>query len=305
MPVARRPAGLAARGGRRRHPPRRPGRAGPRLAQSPVRQRAEELGIEVLTPRPPARPRVPGPAARARAGLLPGGGLRRADPAGGARHPARTAGSTCTSPCCPPGAAPRPCSTPSWPATRSPAPRPSCIEAGSTPGRCFGMMTETDPAPRHRRRPARPAGRGRGRPARRHDGRPRRRLADAGAAAGRRASRWRPRSSVEDARVRWDRPAVAVDRQVRGCTPAPGAWSTFRGERVKLAARRSPTRAYAGPRPRRPGELAAGQARGARGHAPAAPVRLGEVRPHGKKPMAAADWARGVRIEAGERFGHE
>jgi methionyl-tRNA formyltransferase len=32
------------------------------------------------------------------------------------------------------------------------------------------------------------------------------------------------------------------------------------------------------------------------------PVELGEVRPHGKKPMAAADWARGVRIAAGERF---
>ena len=32
------------------------------------------------------------------------------------------------------------------------------------------------------------------------------------------------------------------------------------------------------------------------------PVELSEVRPHGKKPMAAADWARGVRI-AGERRG--
>ena len=32
------------------------------------------------------------------------------------------------------------------------------------------------------------------------------------------------------------------------------------------------------------------------------PVELGEVRPHGKKPMAAADWARGVRIAAGERL---
>ena len=32
------------------------------------------------------------------------------------------------------------------------------------------------------------------------------------------------------------------------------------------------------------------------------PVELGEVRPHGKKPMAAADWARGIRIAAGERL---
>jgi methionyl-tRNA formyltransferase len=31
-------------------------------------------------------------------------------------------------------------------------------------------------------------------------------------------------------------------------------------------------------------------------------VRLGDVQPHGKKVMAAADWARGVRVDAGERF---
>ncbi len=32
-------------------------------------------------------------------------------------------------------------------------------------------------------------------------------------------------------------------------------------------------------------------------------VRLGEVKPFGKKQMAAADWARGVRLESGVRFG--
>ena len=35
------------------------------------------------------------------------------------------------------------------------------------------------------------------------------------------------------------------------------------------------------------------------------PVRLGTVQAHGKKPMDAADWARGTRIEAGERVGDE
>jgi methionyl-tRNA formyltransferase len=34
-------------------------------------------------------------------------------------------------------------------------------------------------------------------------------------------------------------------------------------------------------------------------------VVLGMVQPQGKKPMAAADWARGVRIEPGEVLGHE
>ena len=33
------------------------------------------------------------------------------------------------------------------------------------------------------------------------------------------------------------------------------------------------------------------------------PVRLGDVRPHGRKQMPAADWARGARLESGARLG--
>ena len=43
-----------------------------------------------------------------------------------------------------------------------------------------------------------------------------------------------PGITVDDAEVDWRQPAVRVDRQVRACTPAPGAWTTFRGERLKL-----------------------------------------------------------------------
>ena len=43
-----------------------------------------------------------------------------------------------------------------------------------------------------------------------------------------------PKIRVEDARVSWTDPAMRVDRLIRGCTPAPGAWSEFRGERIKL-----------------------------------------------------------------------
>src|SRR5690606_39176850 len=40
--------------------------------------------------------------------------------------------------------------------------------------------------------------------------------------------------TVDDARVDLTHPAMAVDRHIRGCTPAPGAWTTFRGDRLKL-----------------------------------------------------------------------
>ena len=35
-----------------------------------------------------------------------------------------------------------------------------------------------------------------------------------------------PKIEVDDAQVDWSAPAVAIDRQVRACTPAPGAWTT-------------------------------------------------------------------------------
>ncbi|WP_299900486.1 methionyl-tRNA formyltransferase [uncultured Ruegeria sp.] len=41
-----------------------------------------------------------------------------------------------------------------------------------------------------------------------------------------------------EARVDWSRPAVEVDRQIRGLSPFPGAWTEVEGNRVKLLASR-------------------------------------------------------------------
>ena len=111
-----------------------------------------------------------------------------------------------------------------------------------------------------------------------------------------------PKLTTEDARVRWDLPAHVVDRQVRGCTPAPGAWSTFRGERLRLAPVGLRDPAPAGADALAPGELLVAKRSVHVGTASGA-VALGEVVPPGKRPMPAADWARGVRIEPGERLG--
>lgn len=107
-----------------------------------------------------------------------------------------------------------------------------------------------------------------------------------------------PKITVEDARVDWSAPAMRADRLVRGCTPAPGAWTVFRGERLKLVS--------VGLVPDRtdlkPGDLSVGKNNvyvGTGSHA----VELLWVQPQGKKPMKAADWARGVRIAPGERLG--
>lgn len=104
--------------------------------------------------------------------------------------------------------------------------------------------------------------------------------------------------TVDDARIPWQQPAFAVDRRIRACTPTPGAWTTYKGDRLKLA----PVRLDANRTDLAPGELTAAKRAvhvGTGSHA----VELTEVRPRGKPAMPAADWARGVRTEPGERLG--
>lgn len=98
-----------------------------------------------------------------------------------------------------------------------------------------------------------------------------------------------------DARVAWRSPALAIDRLIRACAPNPGAWTTLPdGGRLGL-----------GPVTLRPDvdDLAPGELRVTKkevlvGTASAA-VLLGQVVPQGKRPMAAADWARGARLADG------
>ncbi len=108
-----------------------------------------------------------------------------------------------------------------------------------------------------------------------------------------------PKISVEDARIDWTAPALRVDRVVRGCAPAPGAWTEFRGERLKIT---GPVTLLPDSAGLAPGELAVGK-NSVRVGTGSHEVELGEVRPQGKKAMRAADWARGARIESGERLG--
>ncbi len=113
-----------------------------------------------------------------------------------------------------------------------------------------------------------------------------------------------PKITVEDAQVRWSEPAFAVDRRVRACTPSPGAWTTFRGERVKLgllSSTRPAGSAITEAPALAPGEILVERSRVLAGTA-TVPIALGEVRAAGKKPMPATDWARGVRPEPGETF---
>ena len=107
-----------------------------------------------------------------------------------------------------------------------------------------------------------------------------------------------PKISVDDARIDWTAPAAAVDRRIRACTPEPGAWTTYAGQRIKIG----PV-GVVGNRDRlAPGALEVTKSAVCVGTA-TDPVRLGEVQAVGKRAMGAADWARGVRVGSGESLG--
>jgi methionyl-tRNA formyltransferase len=106
-----------------------------------------------------------------------------------------------------------------------------------------------------------------------------------------------PKINVEDAELELTAPAQRVDRLVRGCNPAPGAWTTFRGERLKVLEVN-----LTDEEDLKPGELRTTKSSVAVGTGSKV-LELVTVQPQGKKPMAAADWARGVRITAEDRLG--
>ena len=102
--------------------------------------------------------------------------------------------------------------------------------------------------------------------------------------------------SVDDARIDWKEPADVVDRLIRACFPAPGAWTTFEGERFKINSARISDAVLP------PGVLDVTK-RSVRVGTGTQALALGEVQTQGKKPMAAADWARGVSFDTEPRLG--
>ncbi len=99
-----------------------------------------------------------------------------------------------------------------------------------------------------------------------------------------------PKITAEDARVRWDEPALAVDRRIRACTPAPGAWTMLGDTKVKLQP------VSISDQQLEPGVLQVEKKRVLVGTLSSA-VELGTVQPAGKKAMAATDWARGMHAD--------
>jgi methionyl-tRNA formyltransferase len=102
--------------------------------------------------------------------------------------------------------------------------------------------------------------------------------------------------NVEDARIDWTQSADVLDRLIRACAPAPGAWTTFRGERFKINSARISDAVLA------PGVLQISK-RAVRVGTATQALELDGIQAQGKKPMPAADWARGITFGPEPRLG--
>lgn len=108
-----------------------------------------------------------------------------------------------------------------------------------------------------------------------------------------------PKLTPEDERISWTEPAERTVRRVRALSPAPGAWTAFRGRRLKVF------RAVASPHPTEhpPGTVEGVGLEGPLVAAPGGVVELVEVAPEGRRRMSGPEFSRGYRPESGERLG--
>ena len=97
--------------------------------------------------------------------------------------------------------------------------------------------------------------------------------------------------SKEEGRIDWSLSAEVINRKVNAFNPAPGAWSNFRGQVIKIdKVRFSDQIALAGQLKVVEKSIYIGTATSA--------LELLEVTPSGKAKMTAASWANGARLGA-------
>jgi methionyl-tRNA formyltransferase len=117
-----------------------------------------------------------------------------------------------------------------------------------------------------------------------------------------------PKVTGEEARLDFSWPAARLADAVRAFTPAPGAWTTHRGRRLKVT-RATPAEGSGASLPEdgrptlEPGRLALGPGGRLLVGAADQPLELLEVQPEGRRAMSGAEFARGARLGPDEWLG--
>lgn len=107
-----------------------------------------------------------------------------------------------------------------------------------------------------------------------------------------------PKITKEMGQIHWESDALAIIRKFRALEERPGVWSTFRDQRIALhgVSEHEDVQALA-----QPGEIAIIKDK-LLVRCTNAVLEIQEVTWDGKKRMSGANFARGARIESGERF---
>lgn len=109
-----------------------------------------------------------------------------------------------------------------------------------------------------------------------------------------------PKLTPADARIDWTRDAASIVRRIRAFNPRPGAWTMVGGRRLKVWGARH----LEGAAERPPGSIRAAEPplEGLLAGTGTTEILLEEVQPEGSRRMPAADFLRGLRQGAEDRF---
>ena len=109
------------------------------------------------------------------------------------------------------------------------------------------------------------------------------------------AATYAPKITTEEAVIDWSRPTAAIRDHVRGLNPAPGAWTTLQGERLKVWEAR--------PADRDPGLRRIDLTEGLVVGGVDGGLELTDVQLRGKRRMSGTELARGLRLPADATVG--
>lgn len=109
-----------------------------------------------------------------------------------------------------------------------------------------------------------------------------------------------PPLKKEEGLILWERPAPVLRHLIRALSPQPGAYTFWKGTRIKvLRAREEPDEGSALP----PGTILAPGEEGIRVATGSGSLSLLELQPEGRRLMDAAEFARGQRLSIGDCLG--
>ena len=110
------------------------------------------------------------------------------------------------------------------------------------------------------------------------------------------------RCGADNARIDWGKPWEQIDRLIRGCNPAPGAWSVLDGKQLKIfdilpLPARDP-KGIAG----KMGEIAAVDANSFTVVCADGRIKVSRVQPEGGKKIDASEFISSAKLATGARF---